>query len=186
MEEIKLFLDEAASLMAKTIDHTNVELSKIRAGKAMPSMLDGIVVEYYGAITPLSQVASVTTPDARTLIIKPWEKKIIPTIEKAIMNSDLGVNPQNDGEIIRITIPPLTEERRKNLVKQVKAEAENGKISIRNIRKDTNDILKKLQKDGASEDEVKRAEDEVQKLTDAHVAKIDALVVKKEADIMHI
>lgn len=172
--------------MVKSVQHTNSELSKIRAGKAMPSMLDGLSIEFYGAITPISQVSSITTPDARTIVIKPWEKKIISLIEKAIINSDLGVNPQNDGEIIRINIPPLTEERRRLLVKQVKAEAENGKISIRNIRKDINDSLKKLQKEGASEDEVKRAEDVVQKLTDAHVVKIDELVVAKEADIMHI
>lgn len=186
MEEIKFFLDEATEMMAKSIQHTNIELSKIRAGKAMPNMLDGISLEYYGTMTALSQVASITTPDARTIIIKPWEKKTIPNIERAIINSDLGVNPQNDGEIIRINIPPLTEERRRGLVKMAKAEAENGKISIRNIRKETNDLLKKLLKDGASEDEIKRAEDMVQKMTDDYVSQVDDLVVKKEAEIMHI
>lgn len=186
MEEIKFFLDEATEMMAKSIQHTNIELSKIRAGKAMPNMLDGISLEYYGTMTALSQVASITTPDARTIIIKPWEKKTIPNIERAIINSDLGVNPQNDGDIIRINIPPLTEERRRGLVKMAKAEAENGKISIRNIRKETNDLLKKLLKDGASEDEIKRAEDMVQKMTDDYVSQVDDLVVKKEAEIMHI
>lgn len=186
MEEIKFFLDEATEMMAKSIQHTNIELSKIRAGKAMPNMLDGISLEYYGTMTALSQVASITTPDARTIIIKPWEKKTIPNIERAIINSDLGVNPQNDGDIIRINIPPLTEERRRGLVKMAKAEAENGKISIRNIRKETNDLLKKLLKEGASEDEIKRAEDMVQKMTDDYVSQVDDLVVKKEAEIMHI
>ncbi|MEQ8715733.1 MAG: ribosome recycling factor [Cyclobacteriaceae bacterium] len=185
-EEIEMFLQEAEELMHKAISHTTAELVKIRAGKAMPNMLDTISVEYYGVMTPLSQVASVTTPDARTLVIKPWEKKMIAEIEKAIINSNLGFNPQNDGDIIRINIPALTEERRLQLVKQVKAEAENGKVSIRNVRKDTNDSLRKLLKDGASEDAIKRAEDEVQKITDNNTASIDELVVKKEADIMHI
>ncbi len=186
MEEIDLYLEEAQELMDKAVAHTNHELTKIRAGKAMPSMLDGLMVSYYGSMTPINQVASVSAPDARTIMIKPWEKKSIQDIEKAILTSDLGLTPQNDGEIIRLNIPTLTEERRKNLVKQVKAEAENGKISVRNVRKEINDSLKKLLKEGASEDDVKRAEDEVQTLTDKHVAKIDELVQKKEADIMHI
>jgi ribosome recycling factor len=186
MEEIELFLEEAKELMDKAVDHANQELAKIRAGKAMPNMLDGIMVEYYGAMTPLNQVASVNTPDARSLLIKPWEKAVLNDIERAIINSDLGLNPQNDGETIRIIVPPLTEERRLGLMKQVTAEAENGKISIRNARKDVNDSLKKLLKEGVSEDLVKDAEAEVQKLTDAHTAKIDQLVVAKEADIMTI
>lgn len=186
MEEIDLFLDEAKELMQKAVDHTASELLKIRAGKAMPNILDGIMVQYYGAPTPLSQVASINTPDARTLSIKPWEKNLIGEIEKAIINSDLGLAPQNNGEIVILTIPALTEERRISLVKHAKNECENGKISIRTVRKDTNDSLKKLQKDGASEDEVKRAEDVVQKLTDQYAAKIDELLVKKEADIMKV
>ena len=152
----------------------------------MPNFLDGVMVAYYGTPTPLQQVASVTTPDARTLAIKPWEQKLIPEIEKAIINSDLGLNPQNNGEMVLLTVPPLTEERRKNLVKQVKHECENGKISVRNIRKETNDELKKLLKEGASEDEVKRAEDTVQKMTDQHSLKIDEIYGKKEAEIMKI
>jgi ribosome recycling factor len=155
MEEIEMFLEEAADLMDKAISHTIQEFAKIRAGKAMPNMLDGIQVEYYGNMTPLNQVASVTTPDARSLLIKPFEKSVLQEIEKSIINSNLGFNPQNDGELIRINIPALTEERRIDLMKQVKAEAESGKVSIRNIRKDTNDSLKQLQKEGASEDAIK-------------------------------
>jgi ribosome recycling factor len=131
-------------------------------------------------------VASVTTPDARTLTIKPWERNLISEIERSIINSDLGLAPQNNGEVIILTIPPLTEERRKNLVKQAKQECESGKISIRTIRKDTNESLRKLQKDGASEDEIKRAEDTVQKLTDQYSSKVDELLVKKEAEIMTV
>ena len=150
----------------------------------MPNMLDALNVDYYGNSTPVHQVASITTPDARTLIIKPWEKAMIGEIEKAIVNSDLGLNPQNDGEIVRINIPALTEERRIILVKQAKAAAENGKVSIRNIRKDTNEQLKKLLKEGASEDLIKDAEANVQKHTDEHVKKIDGIFEVKEKDIM--
>ena len=186
MEDIDFLLDHAEEMMDKAVAHLGVELSKIRAGKASPGMLDTLMVEYYGAMTPLNQVASVTTPDARTIAIKPWEKQMIKEIEKAILNSDLGFNPQNDGELIRINIPALTEERRKNLVKQSKVEAENGKISIRNIRKDVNDSLKNLLKEGVAEDEVKVAEDEVQKITDKHTLKIDQVLEAKEKDIMTI
>ena len=185
-EEIEMFLDEAKELMDKSVVHAQHELGKIRAGKAMPNMLDGLMVEYYGNPTPINQVATINTPDARTISVKPWEKSTIADIEKAIINSDLGFNPQNDGEQIRINIPPLTEERRANLVKQVKAEGEHGKVSVRNVRKDTNDSLKKLLKEGFSEDAVKDAEDEVQKLTDSHTAKIDELVEAKEKDLMTI
>ena len=186
MEEIELYLDEAQELMQKAVDHTASELLKIRAGKAMPNILDGILVQYYGAPTPLNQVSSVTTPDARTLAIKPFERNMIGEIEKAIINSDLGLAPQNNGEIIILTIPTLTEERRVTLVKQAKHECENGKISIRTVRKDTNESLRKLQKEGASEDEVKRAEDKVQKRTDQYSTKIDELLAKKEAEIMKV
>lgn len=186
MEEIELYLSEAKEQMEKAVIHTGNELIKIRAGKAMPNMLDGILVTYYGNPTPIQQVASINTPDARTITIKPWEKSTISEIEKAIINSDLGLNPQNDGELIRLSIPPLTEERRKNLVKQAKNDAENGKISIRNVRKEINNSLKALLKEGASEDEIKRAEDKVQTLTDQHIAKIDELLAKKESEIMTI
>ena len=186
MEEIQLYLEEAKELMQKAVNHTAAELVKIRAGKAMPNLLDGIMVAYYGAPTPLQQVASVTTPDARTLTIKPWERNLINEIERSIVNSDLGLAPQNNGEIIILTIPPMTEERRRNLVKQAKNECESGKISIRTVRKETNESLRKLQKEGASEDEIKRAEDTVQKLTDQYSSKVDELLVKKEAEIMTV
>lgn len=186
MEDIDFLLDHANEQMNKSVQHTRDAMTKIRAGKASPAMLDGLMVEYYGNPTPLNQVASVTTPDARTISIKPWEKSMISEIEKAIINSDLGLNPQNDGEVVRINVPMLTEERRQNLVKQAKHEAENGKISVRNVRKDTNDSLKKLKGDGVSEDAIKSAEDEVQKLTDKHIAEIDQILVQKEKDIMTI
>jgi ribosome recycling factor len=186
MDEIQLYLDEAKELMEKAVQHTSIELTKIRAGKAMPNMLEGIMVMYYGNPTPINQVASITTPDARTIVLKPFEKKSIGEIEKSIINSGVGLTPQNDGEVIRLNIPPLTEERRKILVKQAKSETENGKISIRNIRKDTNDHLRKLQREGAAEDNIKRAEEQVQILTDHYVEKLDNLLNKKEIEIMTI
>lgn len=184
MEEIELYLEESLELMNKALQHAGSELAKIRAGKANPSMLDGLMVSYYGANSPLSQVASVTSPDARTLFIKPWEKNLISEIERSIINSNLGLNPQNDGQQIIINIPMLTEERRKQLVKQAGTEVEHGKVSIRNIRKDTNENLKKIK--GASEDDVKNAEGTVQKQTDDFIAKIDALMKRKEAEIMTV
>lgn len=143
MEEIQLYLDEARDLMNKALQHVSVELHKIRAGKASPSMLDGIQVPYYGSTSPLNQVSSITTPDARSIFIKPWEKGLIAEIEKAIMAANIGLTPQNDGQQVIINIPMLTEERRKQLVKQVHQECENGKISVRTIRKETNEHLKK-------------------------------------------
>jgi len=185
-EDIKFYLDHAKELMEKSIEHTMHALQKLRAGKAMPNMLDDLSVPYYGNMTPIGQVSSVSTPDARTIIVKPWDKNIIPELEKTIINSDLGLNPQNDGEIIRINIPPLSEERRKMLVKHAKNEAENGKISIRNARKDANDHLKQLQKDGVAEDLIKKAEDEVQKMTDSFTIKVDELLQRKEEEIMTV
>ena len=185
-EEVKMYLDEAQDMMKKALEHTRSELVKIRAGKAMPNMLDGILVEYYGANIPINQVATITTLDARTLSIRPFEKGSISAIEKAIKNSDLGINPQNNGEVIILNIRPLTEERRKQLVKQVKQEVENGKISVRNARKEINDALKKLQKEGASEDMIKKAEESVQKYTDNYIAKLDEILHAKEAEIMKV
>ena len=185
-ELVKKQLDDAKASMEKAIDHADNELSKIRAGKASPAMLDGIMVDYYGTPTPLSQIGNVNTPDARTLVIQPWEKSLLSAIEKAIMEADLGVNPQNDGVIIRINVPPLTEERRKDLVKKVKAEAENGKIGIRNIRKDINEKIRKLKADGVSEDEMKTGEGEVQKITDSYIIKVDKMSEAKEKDIMTV
>ena len=186
MEEIQLFLDDCKDSMDKSIAHLLHELGKIRAGRANPGMLEGLSLEYYGSITPLSQVASVTTPDARTILIKPWEKNMLNIIEKTIKDANLGFNPQNDGEQIRINIPPLTEERRKDLVKQTKNEAEACRVRVRSIRKETNEELRKLQKEGASEDEVKDAEAKVQKFTDTYVAKIEEILVKKDAEIMTV
>jgi len=186
MEEIQMYLDEAIEKMDKAIEHLINELSKIRAGKAMPNMLDGIMVEYYGASTPLNQVSSVNTPDARTLMIKPWEKNIIKDIEKAIINSDLGLNPQNDGEQIIINVPALTEERRRGLVKQVKAEGEKGKISLRNARHEVLNGIKGLKDDGVAEDDIKTGEEKVQQFIDTHSKKIDALIAHKEQEIMTV
>jgi ribosome recycling factor len=185
-ELIKKQVTEAKAHMDKAIDHCEGELQKLRAGKASPSMLDDIYVDYYGSPTPLSQVGSINTPDARTIVIQPWEKSLLGAIEKAIMEANLGVNPQNDGVIIRINVPPLTEERRRDLVKKAKAEAETGKIAIRNIRKDANEKIRKLKSEGVSEDEMKVGEAEVQKLTDAYILKVDAHLVVKEKDIMTV
>ncbi len=184
MEEIELFLEEAKDQMNKAIAHVSSELAKIRAGKANPSMLDGIQVSYYGAMSPLNQISSITSPDARTLFIKPWEKSLIQEIEKAIMIANLGLTPQNDGQQIIINIPMLTEERRKQLVRQASQECEQGKVSVRSIRKDTNEQLKKIK--GVSEDDVKNAEETVQKLTDEFNLKIDSLLKKKEVEIMTV
>ncbi|HEY0653479.1 MAG TPA: ribosome recycling factor [Chryseosolibacter sp.] len=184
MEELELYIDEAKDLMSKALNHVAAELTKIRAGKANPSMLDGISVNYYGAQSPLNQVSSMTTPDARTIFIKPWEKSLIHEIEKAIRDANLGLNPQNDGQQVIINIPMLTEERRRQLVKQVGGECEHGKVSVRSIRKEINEQLKKIK--GVSEDDVKNAEEKVQKLTDEFIAKIDGLMKKKEAEIMTV
>lgn len=184
MDELQLYLEEAKDLMNKAYAHVQHELTKIRAGKANPSMLDGIQVSYYGAMTPLNQVSSLTTPDARTIFIRPWEKGLIAEIEKAILTANLGLNPQNDGQQVIINIPMLTEERRKQLVKQVGHECEHGRVSIRSIRKETNEHLKKIK--GVSEDDVKNAEEKTQKLTDEFIIKIDTLLKKKESEIMTV
>jgi ribosome recycling factor len=185
-EEVDFILEHTQESMNAAIEHLDKELVHIRAGKASPSMLDGILVEYYGSMTALSQVANISTPDARTVAIQPWEKGLIPAIEKAIMNANLGFNPDNNGEIIRINIPVLTEERRKDLVKQVHQEGEHAKVSIRTTRKDANNSLKKLQKSGLSEDLEKDAEAEVQNMTDNFGKKVESLITVKEKDIMTI
>jgi ribosome recycling factor len=182
-EEVKFTLSLAEDQMKKTISHAQRELLKIRAGKANPNMLDSILVDYYGAETPLNQVANVTTPDAQTLSIQPWEKTMIEPIERAIMEAHLGLNPQNDGALIRINIPPLTEERRMDLVKQAKNESENCKISIRNSRKEANDEIKKLSKDGLAEDAVKDAEADIQDLTNKYIKIMDDHMEIKEKEI---
>jgi ribosome recycling factor len=186
MEEVEMFIDDAKDTMGRAIKHTEIELSKIRAGRASVNMVDGIQLEYYGAMTPLTQVASVTTPDARTIAIKPFEKKIIGDIERAIINSNIGLNPANDGENIRLNVPPLTEERRRDLVKRVKVEIETAKINIRNIRKEANEDIRKLTKDGVSEDMVKIGEERIQKLTDSFITKVEQIFASKEIDIMAV
>ena len=185
-ELIKKQVTDAKALMDKAIDHCEGELQKIRAGKANPAMLDDIMVDYYGTPTPLSQVGNVNSPDARTIVVQPWEKSLLAPIEKAIKESSLGLNPQNDGVIIRINVPPLTEERRRDLVKRVKGEAETGKIAIRNIRKDANEKIRKLKSEGVSEDEMKVGETEIQKLTDAYIIKVDQHAEAKEKDVMTV
>ena len=186
MEEIDLILDDTKERMDKSIQFLISELKKIRAGKAMPSMLDGVMVEYYGTPTPILQVASITTPDSRTIFVKPWEKTIIQDIEKAIIDNDLGLNPQNDGENIIINIPALTEERRLVLVKQIKGEGEKGQISIRSVRKESNELMKKLSNEGFSEDAIKDGESEIQKITDSKISRIDEIIKSKETEITTI
>ena len=183
---VKKQVTDARAHMDKAIDHCDSELQKIRAGKASPSMLDDIMVEYYGTPTLLSQVSSINTPDARTIVVQPWEKSLLNQIEKAIMEANLGVNPQNDGIVIRINVPPLTEERRRDMVKKARGEAENGKIAVRNIRKDANEKIRKLKPEGVSDDEMKTGEGEVQKLTDTYISKVDVLMEAKEKDIMTV
>lgn len=186
MEELELYLEDCKDSMEKALKHLTVELSKIRAGRASPVMLDGVMVEYYGSATPLSQISSVSTPDARTLTIKPFEKGLMNEIEKAIRNSNLGLNPMNNGEIIMLSVPALTEERRRDLTKQVRNEGEHGKVSVRNIRKEINEEIKKLLKEGVAEDEVKKAEEKVQKLTDSYIVQVEQYCEKKEKEIMTV
>ncbi len=186
MEEIEFILDSTKESMVGSIAHLEKEFLNIRAGKASPQMLGSVFVEYYGSQTPLSQVSNVNVPDARTITIQPYEKSMLQTIEKAIMVANLGFNPMNNGENIIISVPPLTEERRRDLVKQAKAEAEDAKISIRNARKDANTDIKKLEKEGTSEDICKSAEEDIQKLTDSFIRKVEEHLVIKEAEIMKV
>ncbi len=186
MSEIKSVLDQAKSLMEKAISHLELELQKVRAGKANPVMLENVMVDYYGSKVPISNTASVNTQDSRTLLIQPWEKSMLTPIEKAIQMANLGLNPQNDGVIIRIIVPPLTEERRKDLTKSAKNLGEEAKVAIRTIRKDTMEKIKKLQKDGLPEDEAKDGETKAQQLTDTHVSKVDKHIEQKEKEIMTV
>lgn len=185
-EQVDNIIHSTSDLMKKAISHLEGELMKIRAGKASPQMLEGLMVDYYGSPTPLAQVANVTVTDARTLSIQPWEKPMIAIIERAIMQANMGVTPQNDGQVIRLFLPPLTEERRKDLVKKVNGEGEQGKISVRNIRRDMIEQVKKMQKDGLSEDEAKDAETRIQATTDKHIALVDQHCKDKEKEIMTI
>lgn len=185
-EEIQFEIDSAKEAMQKSIDRLVIELSKIRAGKANPSMLGQVYVDYYGAKTPLSQVANVSTPDARTLSVQPWEKQLLQDISKAIIDANLGLNPQNNGETIMIAIPVLTEERRLSLVKQTKGFGEDAKVSIRSARKSANDAVKQMQKDGLPEDTVKKVEDQIQNVTAEYSSKVDTTLAEKEKDIMTV
>ena len=185
-EEVKACMEKQKAQMEAALQYLEKELGRIRAGKASPQMLEGIRVDYYGNMTPLDQVGAINTPDARQIVVQPWEKKMIPVIEKAIMDANIGLTPQNNGEHIRCAVPPLTEERRKELIKKVKTAGENSKIVIRNARRDAIDALKKAQKDGLPEDVQKDYEQNVQKETDAYVKKVDDLCAAKEKDILTV
>lgn len=185
-EELQMHMDEARELMDKAVDHLQKELAKISTGKASPRMLDGILVDYYGAPTPLNQVANVGTSDSKTITIQPWEKSMLAPIERAIFEANLGLTPQNDGELIRINIPMLTEERRKEMAKRAKALGEESKLGIRAARRDAMDAIKKAVKEGYPEDAGKDREDEIQEMTNSYNTRIDKLVESKEKDIMQI
>ncbi len=185
-DEVRNLLSKMTAGFDKAIEHLGEELAKLRAGKANPQMLDGVFVEYYGNNVPLTQVGNVSTPDAKSLVIQPWEKNMLHAIEKAITYANLGYNPTNDGNVVRIILPPLTEERRRQLVKMAKAEGEGAKVAIRTLRKESNEAVKKLVKSGLPEDEGKKAELKVQEFTDKYVIKIDQVVNEKEKEIMTI
>lgn len=182
---VKDIVDNARDHMAKAVEHVQHQLAKVRTGRASASMLDGVRVEYYGEPTPIGQVGSVSVPDARSIVIQPWDRTVLSGIEKAILAANLGITPQNDGQVIRISVPPLTEERRKDIVKQCKKIAEEGKLAVRNVRRDANEELKVAEKkEHYSEDDRKRGEDDVQKATDKFVAEIDKILAAKEVEVM--
>ena len=185
-EEVDLILEETKDRMVKALEHLELELSRLRAGRATPALLDGITVDYYGVNSPLSQVSNINTPDPKTILIQPWEKSMLGTIEKAIMAGNIGLTPVNNGEVIRINIPPLTEERRHQLVKQVRNEGETARISIRSARKWANDELKQSLKDGLPEDSEKDAAEKVQEMTHEFNTKIDKVMALKEKDVMTV
>lgn len=185
-DDVTLILEDAQDSMQKALNHLETELIKIRAGKATPQMLDGLTVDYYGSLTPLNQVANVSVMDARTLTLQPWEKNMLQPIERSIIAANLGVTPQNDGNIIRLFMPPLTEERRKEFVKRASGEGEQSRVSVRSIRREAIEQIKKLQKDGLSEDEAKDAEKRMQDLTDKFIALVDKHLAAKEKEIMAV
>ncbi|MBP7496793.1 MAG: ribosome recycling factor [Bacteroidales bacterium] len=185
-DDCLLCLEEAKEGMELALQHLKNELQKLRAGKASPQMLEGILIDYYGKMTPLIHAANINTPDARTIVVQPFDKSTLPLIDKAIQAANLGFNPQNNGEILRIIVPPLTEERRRDIVKKAKSEGENCKISIRSIRKTANDESKKLEKEGTPEDDIKKLEDEIQKITNSFIDKVDKILELKEKDIMTV
>ena len=185
-EEVQFLLEETKESMQNALVHLEREFQKIRTGKSSAQMLDGIKIEYYGSLTPLDQVANINTPDVRQIVVQPWDKNSLPLIEKAIMAANLGFNPKNDGEVLRITVPPLTEERRKEFAKRARNEGENAKVAIRNIRRASNDSAKKLEKVGEAEDVIKKAETDIQEMTNTFIAKVDKLTELKEKDIMTV
>lgn len=185
-EEIELIIEETKDRMQKALEHLELELARLRAGRANPALLDGVTVDYYGVNSPLSQVSNINTPDPKTILIQPWEKKMLGTIEKAIMAANLGLTPMNNGEFIRISIPPLTGERRHQLVKQVRNEGETAKISLRNARKWANDELKRLLKEGLPEDTEKITSDSIQELTHDYSTKVDKVMAVKEKEVMTV
>jgi ribosome recycling factor len=186
MSTLQQIIDDTTASMNKSISHLESELTKIRAGKASPAMLDGIMVEYYGNPTPLNQVANITVLDARTISLQPWEKSTLQAIERGIMAANIGITPQNDGTNIRLFLPPLTEERRKELVKKCNGEGEHAKVSVRNIRRDAIENIKKLQKDGTSEDECKDTEKSIQDITDKYITLVEKHLAAKEKEIMAV
>lgn len=186
VEDVSLIIDDAKESMQKAINHLEQELTKIRAGKASPTMLDGINVEYYGSPTPINQVANISVLDAKTISIQPWEKNMLSAIDRAIMQANIGITPQNDGNQIRLFLPPLTEERRKELFKKASAEGEHSKVAIRNIRRDAIEQIKKLQKEGLSEDAAKDGEADIQNLTDKYTALVDKHLEAKEKEMMTV
>lgn len=185
-EEAQFCLEEAKEQMQNALVHLEKEFQKIRAGKSSPQMLDGVKVDNYGVMSPLNQVANINTPDPKSIVVQPWDKNMLAPIEKAILAANLGFNPKNDGTILRILVPPLTEERRRDLVKKAKVEAENAKVAIRNIRREANDTAKQLEKDGVPEDDIKKLEEEIQETTNVFIAKVDKLFSIKDADIMTV
>jgi ribosome recycling factor len=185
-DELNMIIEDASASMEKAISHLETELGKIRAGKATPMMLDGIMADYYGNPTPIAQIANINTLDARTISVQPWEKNMLQVIERAIIAANIGINPQNDGNTIRLFLPPLTEERRKELVKRCNTEGEHAKVSVRNIRRDAIEQIKKLQKDGASEDECKDAEAHAQTTTDKFISLVEKHLDAKEKEIMAV
>lgn len=186
LDDCQFVYDFAQEGMEKAMEHLEKSMQKIRAGKATPDMLNGIIVDYYGTMTPINQTANISTPDPRQIIVQPWDKSIIGLLEKAIIDANLGLNPQNEGEVLRIKVPVVTEERRRDLVKKAKSEAENSKIGVRNVRRSGNDEAKKLENESVPEDDIKKLQDDIQKLTNDFIEKIDKLFEAKEKDIMTI
>ncbi len=185
-DDLSLIIDDGKDSMTKAINHLETELVKIRAGKASPAMLNGIVVDYYGNPTPIDQVGNISAMDARTISIQPWEKNMLQPIERAIIAANIGINPQNDGNIIRLFLPPLTEERRKEMVKRCNGEGEQAKVAVRSVRRDGIEHIKKLQKDGLSEDQAKDAETEIQEMTDKFISLVEKHLEAKEKEIMSV